>query len=298
MEIRPATGNDIPAIVELLKLTLGESLMPKSEAFWRWKHIDNPFGTSPVLLAFEKEQLIGVRAFMRWAWRCGDRVYRAVRAVDTATHPAHQGRGIFKTLTLQLLDQCRQEGVDFVFNTPNENSKPGYLKMGWNEAGRLPVAIRPYCRMGKSNRITHAGWPQAEEVFHRISQFSLNTLTTAVTPSYLLWRYERNPNVHYSIVSRLEKEPFLLVYRKRRIKSFNELRVVDYFGDRRIFADALHWVVRAEPGIGFFSVSGLSGLLPRRFPVGPMVTVRMLSDFAPVRTFERWSPSLGDLELF
>jgi N-acetylglutamate synthase-like GNAT family acetyltransferase len=50
MEIRPAHENDIPAIVELLKLSLGESLMPKSEAFWRWKHIDNPFGKSPVIL--------------------------------------------------------------------------------------------------------------------------------------------------------------------------------------------------------------------------------------------------------
>ena len=68
MTIREASGQDTAAIVSLLKLSLGEALMPKSESYWKWKHWDNPFGKSPVLLAFEKNELIGVRAFMRWDW--------------------------------------------------------------------------------------------------------------------------------------------------------------------------------------------------------------------------------------
>src|SRR5688572_13844447 len=100
MQIREATELDIPIIVDLLKLSLGESLMPKSEAYWRWKHVENPFGASPVLLCFEDDMLIGVRAFMRWQWFHNGKIQTAVRAVDTATHPAHQGKGIFKKLTL------------------------------------------------------------------------------------------------------------------------------------------------------------------------------------------------------
>ena len=30
-----------------------------------------------------------------------------------------------------------------MFNTPNDKSLPGYLKMGWQEVGRLPVVVRP-----------------------------------------------------------------------------------------------------------------------------------------------------------
>jgi hypothetical protein len=39
-------------IVELLKIALGESLMPKSVKFWNWKHNENPFGKSKIILAF------------------------------------------------------------------------------------------------------------------------------------------------------------------------------------------------------------------------------------------------------
>ena len=30
-----------------------------------------------------------------------------------------------------------------MFNTPNDQSAPGYLSMGWERVGRLPVAVRP-----------------------------------------------------------------------------------------------------------------------------------------------------------
>ena len=66
-----------------------------------------------------------------------------MRAVDTATHPEYQGRGIFTRLTHAALDELEREGVAFVFNTPNDQSRPGYLKMGWDVVGRLPVLVRP-----------------------------------------------------------------------------------------------------------------------------------------------------------
>ena len=67
----------------------------------------------------------------------------AARAVDTATDPDFQGRGIFTRLTLEALDALPADGVDMVFNTPNAQSLPGYLKMGWEEVGRLAAAVRP-----------------------------------------------------------------------------------------------------------------------------------------------------------
>lgn len=297
MEIREATQNDIPAIVELLKLSLGESLMPKSEAFWRWKHVDNPFGQSPVLVAEEDSKLIGVRAFMRWDWQQGERVYRAVRAVDTATHPAHQGRGIFKALTLQLLDHCRAQGIDFVFNTPNEKSRPGYLKMGWQEVGKLPIALRPYFSLGSFKHPQSLNWEDAIRNFSRLVVLQKH-VSTAISPRYLRWRYEQNPNVRYSVICGVDDDPFVLVYRKKKIKGLDEIRLVEYLGAASSFSQALRGLRSRERGVGFLTVSGTSGLLSGGVAVGPMVTVRMLSDSAPVRTFDQWSPSLGDLELF
>ena len=87
-------------------------------------------------------RIAGYRTFLRWEFEDGHgQVHRAVRAVDTATHPDFQGRGVFRTLTLAAVEAMTAEGVDFVFNTPNDKSRPGYLKMGWHEVGRLPAAV-------------------------------------------------------------------------------------------------------------------------------------------------------------
>ena len=67
---------------------------------------------------------------------------RAVRAVDTATHPDFRGQGVFSALTLGALEELRSDGVAFVFNTPNERSRPGYLKMGWQPVGQVRVLAR------------------------------------------------------------------------------------------------------------------------------------------------------------
>jgi GNAT superfamily N-acetyltransferase len=57
--------------------------------------------------------------------------------------PDYQGRGIFTRLTLHAIDELAREGVAFVFNTPNDQSRPGYLKMGWEVVGQLPTLVRP-----------------------------------------------------------------------------------------------------------------------------------------------------------
>ena len=113
-------------------------------AFFEWKHQENPFGPSPGLVAHADGRLVGVRLFLRWELRAGERTFHAVRAVDTATDPEFQGRGIFRRLTLGLLQQLDEGGdLDLVFNTPNANSRPGYLKMGWQDVGSIPVKLSP-----------------------------------------------------------------------------------------------------------------------------------------------------------
>ena len=131
MIIREATNQDTKEIVKLLKLSLGENLIKKTPRIWQYKHIENPFGKSLVLLAEKNDILVGVRAFMQWRWQLGSQTYVTYRAVDTATHPEYQKQGIFKKLSLQALQKASHNTQGFVFNTPNQNSLPGYLKMGW-----------------------------------------------------------------------------------------------------------------------------------------------------------------------
>lgn len=304
MIVRKAGAEDIPGIVALLKASLGESLMPKSESFWKWKHVENPFGASPVLIAVENDVIIGVRAFMRWQWREGDKVLKAVRAVDTATHPDHQGKGIFRKLTLALIEECQQEGVHFIFNTPNTQSMPGYLKMGWKTLGKLRVQMTPVFPIGKA---THHSCAVKEldnllvgRVLNRISPTT--SLTTNYSASYIQWRYGTNPNAEYRAL--FADDSYLVIFRLKQSKAGKELRVTDLFCDSRARREVALKLRRVARASGAVVITMTSDINPFRLhptaKIGPQVTVRNLTleDFENSINFTRWRPALGDLELF
>lgn len=317
MIIREAVKNDIPSIITLLKLSLGESLMPKSEEYWKWKHVDNPFGESPVLLALDNEQIVGVRAFMRWEWKDENKILKAVRAVDTATHPDFQGKGIFKQLTLQLLNECKEYGDNFVFNTPNVKSESGYIKMGWLSAGNLPVKIsikhpieiiKNRFRNQKSTEFLELDHSNAHrfDLNHALTTyrngFSLNEnkIQTNKSPQYISWRYLQIPLIKYYGHASMDG---LVIFRLKLSANGRELRVVDHFGNKKITNKLVHEIYKSLP-FHFLSAGSIEDMkMPGMIKVkikGPTVTVRSLKDINIDRLigFSNWSPSLGDLEVF
>ena len=131
--------SDVLPVLDLLRAALGEPpLLRRTPELFAWKHFDNPFGRSLAVVAESDDLIVGLRAFMRWdlVTPAGDTL-RCVRAVDTATHPDYQRRGIFRRLTEETLELALAENMDLVFNTPNEKSGAGYLSMGWTKSGLL-----------------------------------------------------------------------------------------------------------------------------------------------------------------
>lgn len=332
MLVRPATPNDRTAIIDLLRKSLGESSIPKSEALWQWKHEQNPFGPSYILVAEEEGQLIGVRAFMQWDWVRNGKIYRAVRAVDTATHPDFQGKGIFKKLTLQQAESCRQQGVLFVFNTPNGQSRPGYLKMGWIVQGRMPLKcklVRPFSivRARLFDKEKYARQEGDPTPFQKWTLDVLNIpddyvqqegqLSTMLSPQYISWRYANNPLYTYNYFT--DQEQFLLISRIKRHAYAKELRLVDFVEfDPRADEHYLRKTIKdqvllfcEQHQIDFISFSGYQykayrrcfrwmGLLPVR-QLGPVITLKdlnMQENFKYLLNTKNWCYSIGDLELF
>lgn len=325
MEIREANESDIPRIVELLRASLGESLMPKSVEYWRWKHINNPFGPSPVLLALENDAVIGVRAFMRWDWRNDDITIRAVRAVDTATHPDHQGKGIFRKLTMALLDVCKQRGLHLVFNTPNEKSLPGYLKMGWQKTGNLPVQLRLPTPGALGRRLVNAlpsvdTWDGGDSITNAISLISERgilqksthangAIITDYSSEYLRWRYLDVPVVKYMAQSIDTKHGgAALFFRLKKSSLGVECRITDCVLETPKLIPTVQKQIRQlakETRATYVTIDGLQsksllGNWSVKISGGPIVTTREISTDAveKFRNFAVWTPSLGDLELF
>lgn len=313
--IRQAKESDIPAIIEVLKASLGESKLKKTQEIWRYKHLENPFGASLVLLAIDKGKVIGVRAFMRWKWQMGSEQYSAFRAVDTATHPDYQGKGVFKKLTLQAVQLGLEQGQDFIFNTPNNQSLPGYLKMDWKKVGKLRVRFMPVNPLKWKKTRPAPGYMsfiecEAQDIQslcdkHNSSCHKQSKLFTPKSLAYLNWRYEDNPLQDYEVMA--EKDYYLAGYVKDHGR-FKEFRVVEHLYENAAALNVLRRRVRrlAKLHAAHFVSMGNLGNATAAFPVtgnlGPTLAFRNLNlkseDADRYLDLNYWSYCLGDLELF
>ena len=329
VSVRRFHPGDLPDVLELLDASLGGGPAGRRPPdFFRWKHLDNPFGPSFLLLAEREGRLVGLRAFMRWRLLAGDRAVAAARAVDTATHPDFQGMGIFTRLTLAALDVVRGQ-VDLVFNTPNAKSGPGYLKMGWREVGRVPVRVRvrrplrllwgrrPGADPGQAPPVAA---PAAASVLERGPEVAgllwrepaADGLATARDLGYLRWRYGAAPLLGYRAVTdeRDGELAGLAIFRVRPRGGLWETTVAEVLagGDQGTARRLLRRVARAAPAdhLTFAAPAGSAaaraaargGFLPA--PAGIMLVANPLAgDLRPDPSeLGSWSLSLGDLEVF
>ncbi len=313
VQVRPAEQADRPAVLSLVAAAMHMENDDRLAALYAWKHDANPFGPSPTWVAVADGQVVAVRAMMRWRFRRGTEVLTAVRAVDTATHPSVQGRGLFRRLTLHALDELRGS-TDFVFNTPNGQSRPGYLSMGWQIVGQVPAAASPVGAGGPAAmsraRVPAELWsepvvghPEARPVDGALAavlhhgatgQGHVRELSTDTSIDYWSWRLSP-ADLHYRVVVDGDTG---IAFRVRRRGAARELAVVAAFGDPAR-SDRLARRVAGELRCDYVLRAGRPALA-RRFlpvPVGPLLTWRALR-LPAMPPMPNWALSLSDVELF
>ena len=334
-DIRPYRSEDEPGVLELLLAALGPGPVgERTPPFFRWKHLENASGSSFMLVAEVDGQLAGLRAFMRWRLRSGRGDLRAVTAVDTATHPDFQGHGIFTALTRAALDALEGE-VDLVFNTPNEKSLPGYLKMGWRLVGRVPISVRvrrplrfaanarslrrplgaepdPIAAPIAAPRVAEALTGDLEPLLARAGD-PLGRIETTRDLRYLRWRYGSVPGLDYRAirVGPPRRPEGLAIFRVRRRGGSWETSVVEIItaGDdvasaRRLLRAAAT-AAPVDHVVAHLPKDTPGGRTARRAgsvsaPHGVTFVVKPLRDgLRPdPSSLEGWALSLGDLEVF
>lgn len=204
---------DLEEIIDLLNNNFDSK---HSLSHFRWKHLENPFGPSYGLLALHENKIIGLRMFMKWNFCFNGKVFNAIRPVDTCTDHAHRGKGLFKKLTLEGIKK-QETTFQLIFNTPNNNSKPGYLKMGWEE--NIPFEYKLGILLYSSVKLPYRIISR-EEV--KIPQFYKPHNETNITSEYLKWRY-RDPNLKIAFF----EDGSLVFFRIKILKGVRTLILFD-----------------------------------------------------------------------
>ncbi len=321
LQIREYRDTDEPAVLALLQASLGWVPDAQYGRFFAWKHAQNPFGRSPAWVAVDGERIAGFRIFLRWEFERAGRISRAVRAVDTATHPDYQGQGIFSRLTLHAIEALRADGVAFVFNTPNDQSRPGYLKMGWQPVARLPVLFRPRSvgsllavararvPAEKWSLPTDAGVPAIEALGDREGVADLlrqtaadDGLRTRRTPEFMAWRYGFEPLAYRVMLTGDRLTDGIVVFRLRRRGAAVEAAVCDVIvPDEQVPVSALLGRLLRESGADYaVRIGGRHVARAGSYPLpgqGPTLVWRNVSDTVMAHADE-WRLVLGDVELF
>jgi hypothetical protein len=323
--VRPYEDRDEQQVIELLRTSMGQGEVRAADLF-RWKHLQNPFGRSLLLVAEDGEGIIGLRAFLRWRFRAGKARLAAARPVDTATHPSHRRHGVFSSLTRAALGGLPDGTI--VFNTPNERSLAGYRKMGWQVAGKVPVSVRirrpvrlltgPLRSPRSEGGPIATGARPAGEVLGDSRLPALlaegagppaERLATDRDQRYLRWRYGDAPALRYQAVVEEDGAAlsgialFRLRWRRGRAEAaVAEVVATDRPTTRRLLrrvarAGAVDYVVGSFPGaVAHDAVR--AGFV--RMPFGPTLAVRPPAD--PVSPspakLSSWWLTLGDLEVF
>jgi GNAT superfamily N-acetyltransferase len=315
LQVREATDEDLPQILELAESSLGWVPDEQYAAFYRWKHHENPFGVSPGWVAVDEGRIVGLRLWLRWRFVEQGRRWEAVRAVDTATHPDHRGKGIFRLLTTSSLDALRARGIEHVFNTPNDQSRPGYLKMGWQEVGKLPVGVRFRSPLAAASAVrarvpadqwsqpTDAGLPAGEAladtatVQRLLAQMPAPRIRTDLDVDVLRWRYGFGP-LHYRAIVDADG---LLLFRLRKRGPATECVVGHVLaGDAATTKRLLRQVAKQTRADQVLQLTDSPAVATGYLPLpggGPVLTWRELGG-QEMPPLDRWDLTMGDVELF
>ena len=99
------------------------------------KYVNNIYGKSVVEVVY----LDGEPVAARGLWRNDIDGNEAYQPGDTCVTEVCRGKGIFTEMTKRSVAMLPDEAM--IYNFPNQNSFPGYMKMGWKLVGEYRFAL-------------------------------------------------------------------------------------------------------------------------------------------------------------
>lgn len=127
--VRQFRADDVDAFLDLHSRIFDDG---QSRRWFAWKYEDNPYVDHvPILVAEADGELVGARPLFALDMSVGGDRRLALQPADTMVHPDHRRQGLFTEMTEAAIDRYSDGEASFFFNFPNQQSRPGYLNLGW-----------------------------------------------------------------------------------------------------------------------------------------------------------------------
>ena len=195
-DIRPVETDDasIARVASLLTTVFPDAAHLTSDVL-RWQYRDNPWGAVVGFNAWAGDELAAHYATLPMEAYVGSAVRRGLLSLNTATAPAHQGKGLFSRLAAATYDRGAEQGCSFVIGVANASSTPGFTgRLGF----QLVAPLRAMVGVGPLPRRTGVGALHFE---------------TAWTDEALAWRLA-HPARRYRVAT--ERDQHLVVSSQRQ----------------------------------------------------------------------------------
>ena len=220
--IEPLQSQHVRGVLTVLTGAFGAGF---DEGWFEWKHTGGPWGASPGWVAVDESGVVGVRLFLPWAFQAADsRSLEALRPCDTATAPRARERGVFTSLTRTALESTSNR-CDLFYNTPNEQSRGGYFKMGFTEWLSVSQEVGLVTR--RPARLIDDPDPEAATA-------SLGgVLRTRMDRRFVNWRYANCPFYRYQTAGLSASDSANgVVYRRRKWHRLPLIVVAELWGKK------------------------------------------------------------------
>jgi predicted N-acetyltransferase YhbS len=216
-EVRRLQIKDAPLVLPLLDRTFETvqrtQSLDRDLNFWKWKYESSPYGQAIVHGIFENNRIVACGSLWPISIKHGNQSIKALEPCDTAVHPDFRRKGLFKLLNQTRMQAAIDTGATLIFNFPNSNSLPGYVRDGWFSIGRVPWFVRvmkPFSIIMDHRRdgpVSKLGVPQ-EWMLDISKTVELDGQLEAIyshlsldrVPGYWQWRFNDHPTRQYGLV--------------------------------------------------------------------------------------------------
>lgn len=200
MEIKNYKKGDEYLIIEMFELVFKQKMSLEQ---WQWRFAKNPAGNHQIKLMWDGNKLIGHYAVSPIKIMVNGELTLTAHSLTTMTHPEYGGRGIFKTLSLDLYNDLENKlGCKAIWGYPNNNSHFGFINsLGWSNIAVIHTMGISADKILKNviplNILSFDRFTDAHETYINSKLNNQFNVYIERSKDYLNWRYVEKPAVVY-----------------------------------------------------------------------------------------------------